>query len=316
MSEVSHVPALLEETIAALNIREDKTYVDGTFGRGGHSQAILARLGVRGRLFALDQDPAALAPGALEDPRLELIHARFSTMKQVLAARGVRQVAGILLDLGVSSPQLDEGARGFSFAREGPLDMRMDTTRGETAAEWLARAEEEEIREVILRHGEERFAKAVAAAIVAARKLAPVRTTRQLAEIVGRAVRTREPGQHPATRTFQAVRIHVNQELEELEVTLPAALDLLETGGRLAVISFHSLEDRMVKRFIREQSTADKLPRGVPVRARDLPPAPLCAVGRAVKPSPGELKRNPRARSAVLRVAERLPSPKGAGSSR
>ncbi len=237
-------------------------------------------------------------------------------MKQVLAARGVRQVAGILLDLGVSSPQLDEPARGFSFAREGPLDMRMDTTRGETAAEWLARAAEEEIREVIRRHGEERFAKAVAAAIVAARKLEPIRTTRQLAEIVGRAVRTREPGQHPATRTFQAVRIHVNQELEELEVTLSVALELLEPGGRLAVISFHSLEDRIVKHFIREQSTADRLPRGVPVRARDLPPAPLCAVGRAVKPSPVEIRRNPRARSAVLRVAEKLPSPKADGASR
>jgi 16S rRNA (cytosine1402-N4)-methyltransferase len=237
-------------------------------------------------------------------------------MKQVLAARGVRQVAGILLDLGVSSPQLDEAARGFSFAREGPLDMRMDTTRGETAAEWLARATEEEIREVIRRHGEERFAKAVAAALIAARKLAPIRNTRQLAEIVGRAVRTREPGQHPATRTFQALRIHVNQELEELEVTLPVALELLEPGGRLAVISFHSLEDRMVKHFIREQSTADRLPRGVPVRARDLPPAPLCAVGRAVKPSAAEIRRNPRARSAVLRVAEKLPSSKADGASR
>jgi len=222
-------------------------------------------------------------------------------------------VAGVLLDLGVSSPQLDESERGFSFMRDGPLDMRMDTTRGETASEWLDRADEREIREVIFTYGEERFAKAVAAAIVAARKLGPIRTTRQLAEIVGRAVRTREPGQHPATRTFQAVRIHVNQELEELEITLPVALELLEPGGRLAVISFHSLEDRMVKHFIREQSTADRLPRGVPVRARDLPPAPLCAVGRAVKPSYAEIRRNPRARSAVLRVAEKLPSPKAEG---
>ena len=302
MSEVSHVPVLLEESISALNIREDKTYVDGTFGRGGHSQAILARLGVRGRLFALDQDPAAISHRALEDPRLELIHARFSTMRHALAARGVREVAGILLDLGVSSPQLDDPARGFSFAREGPLDMRMDTTRGRTAAEWLDRADEKEIREVIFRYGEERFAKSIAAAIVAAR---PVGTTGQLAAIVGRAVRTREPGQHPATRTFQAVRIFINQELEELEVTLPRAVELLEPGGRLAVVSFHSLEDRIVKNFMRERSTADKLPKAVPVRARDLPQPEMRIVGKAIKPSAAEVKRNPRARSAVLRVAEK-----------
>jgi len=293
--------------MSALHIREDGIYVDGTFGRGGHSAAILARLGVRGRLLALDQDPAAHAHRALEDPRLELIHARFSTMQSQLAARGIAKVAGVLLDLGVSSPQLDESQRGFSFAKDGPLDMRMDTSRGETAAQWLNRADEEEIREVIREHGEERFAKAVAAAIVDARGREPFRTTRQLAEVVGRAVRTREPGQHPATRTFQAVRIHVNQELEELEVTLPQAADVLEPGGRMAVISFHSLEDRIVKRFIRDRSTADKLPRGVPVRARDLPPPQLNAIGRAVKPSEAEVRRNPRARSAVLRVAEKNP---------
>ena len=227
-------------------------------------------------------------------------------MRTVLAERGVQRVAGVLLDLGVSSPQLEEPARGFSFAREGPLDMRMDPTRGESAAEWLARADENEIREVIRNHGEERFAKSIAAAIVEARGREPLRTTRQLAEVVGRAVRTREPGQHPATRTFQAVRIHVNQELEELEVALPQAVDLLEPGGRLAVISFHSLEDRIVKRFIRERSSADRLPRGVPVRASELPKPQLAAVGRAVKPSQAEVARNPRARSAVLRVAEKV----------
>ena len=302
MSEVSHVPVLLEEAVAALNIREGKTYVDGTFGRGGHSAAILARLGVRGRLFAFDQDPEAHAHRALEDPRLELIHARFSTMTQALAARGIRHVAGVLLDVGVSSPQLEEPARGFSFMRDGPLDMRMDTTQGETAAEWLDRAAEKEIREVIFTYGEERFAKQIAAAIVAAR---PIGTTRQLAEIVGRAVRTREPGQHPATRTFQALRIHVNQELEELEVTLPQAAALLETGGRLAVVSFHSLEDRIVKGFIRERSAADTFPKGVPVRAADLPTPQLRAVGKAIKASDEEVRRNPRARSAVLRVAEK-----------
>ena len=223
-------------------------------------------------------------------------------MSEVLAARGVRQVAGILLDIGVSSPQLDDAARGFSFARDGPLDMRMDPARGKSAAEWLNGADEKDIREVIFRYGEERFAKSVAAAIVAAR---PVGTTRQLAEIVGRAVRTREPGQHPATRTFQALRIFINQELEELEVTLPRAVDLLEPGGRLAVVSFHSLEDRIVKTFIRERSTADKLPKGVPVRASELPVPDLRAVGKAIRPSEDEVRRNPRARSATLRVAEK-----------
>lgn len=227
-------------------------------------------------------------------------------MSRALAERGVRSLAGVLLDLGVSSPQLDRAERGFSFTRDGPLDMRMDTTRGETAAEWLNRADENDIREVIREYGEERFAKAVAAAIVDARRREPFRTTRQLAEVVGRAVRTREPGQHPATRTFQALRIHVNQELEELEVTLPQAACLLEPGGRLAVVSFHSLEDRIVKRFIRERSTADTLPRGVPVRAADLPAPELRAVGKAIKPSEDEVRRNPRARSAVLRVAEKI----------
>jgi 16S rRNA (cytosine1402-N4)-methyltransferase len=226
-------------------------------------------------------------------------------MRQALAARGIREVAGVLLDIGTSSPQLDEPARGFSFLRDGPLDMRMDTTRGETVAEFVNRADEAALREVISVYGEERFAKPVAAAIVAARGVEPIRTTRQLAEVVARAVRTREPGQHPATRTFQALRIHVNQELEELEVTLPQAADLLKPGGRLAVVSFHSLEDRIVKNFIRDRSTADRLPRGVPVRAKDLPRPQLRAVGRAIKPSPAEVSRNPRARSAVLRVAEK-----------
>jgi 16S rRNA (cytosine1402-N4)-methyltransferase len=211
----------------------------------------------------------------------------------------------VLLDIGTSSPQLDDAARGFSFSRDGPLDMRMDTSRGPTAADFVNRADESALREVISEYGEERFAKQVAAAIVAARRVEPFHTTRQLAEVVGRAVRTREPGQHPATRTFQALRIHLNQELEELEVTLPQAADLLASGGRLAVVSFHSLEDRIVKTFIRDRSTADKLPRGVPVRAKDLPTPQLRAVGKAIKPSEAEVRRNPRARSAVLRVAEK-----------
>ncbi len=305
MSEVAHVPVLLEEAVDALRVRPDGTYVDGTFGRGGHSAAILALLGVRGRLFAFDQDPAAIAHHAGTDRRLELIHGRFSTMTEALAARGVTRVSGVLLDLGVSSPQLDEPDRGFSFAADGPLDMRMDPTRGESAADWLDRATEEEIREVVKTYGEERFAQSVAGAIVAARGREPLRRTRQLAEVVGRAVRTREPGKHPATRTFQALRIHVNQELAQLEMTLPQALSLLEPGGRLAVISFHSLEDRIVKNFLREHSTADRLPRGVPVRAADLPVPPLALVGKAIRAGEAEVAANPRARSAVLRVAER-----------
>jgi len=226
-------------------------------------------------------------------------------MKQALEARGIRHVAGVLLDIGVSSPQLDDAARGFSFMRDGPLDMRMDTTRGETAAEWLAAASEKQIREVIFRYGEERFAKSIAAAIVDARGREPLATTRQLAEIVGRAVRTREPGQHPATRTFQALRIYLNQELEELEVALPQATALLEPGGRLAVVSFHSLEDRIVKTFMRERSTGDNLPKGVPIRAAEIPPAEMHTVGKAIRASDAEISRNPRARSAVLRVAEK-----------
>ncbi len=226
-------------------------------------------------------------------------------MTRQLEQRGISRVSGVLLDLGVSSPQLDEPGRGFSFASDGPLDMRMDPTRGESAAEFVNRATQEELREVISTYGEERFAQQVAGAIVAARGREPLRTTRQLAEVVGLAVRTREPGKHPATRTFQALRIHVNQELAELEVTLPQAVELLEPGGRLAVISFHSLEDRIVKRFLRDQSTADRLPKGVPVRAADLPEPRLRLVGRAIRPSPAEVAANPRARSATLRVAER-----------
>ena len=226
-------------------------------------------------------------------------------MRAALSERGIRHVAGVLLDLGVSSPQLDEARRGFSFAKDGPLDMRMDPTRGESAAEWLARADENEIREVVHAYGEERFAKGIARAIVAARAVEPIRSTKQLAEIVGRAVRTREPGQHPATRTFQALRIHVNQELEELEMTLPQAADLLEKGGRLAVVSFHSLEDRVVKRFMRDRSARDSLPKGIPVREADLPPPQLHVVGRPVRASEAETRRNPRARSATLRVAEK-----------
>jgi len=226
-------------------------------------------------------------------------------MQQALSERGITRVAGVLLDLGVSSPQLDEAHRGFSFAREGPLDMRMDPTRGESAADWLARADEKEIREVIQAYGEERFAKGIARAIVAARDAGRIGSTTQLAAIVGGAVRTREPGQHPATRTFQALRIHVNQELEELEMTLSQVPSLLETGGRAVVISFHSLEDRIVKNAFREQSRADPYPKGLPIRASELPAAQMKIVGRPIRPSDDEVRRNPRARSAVMRVAEK-----------
>ena len=226
-------------------------------------------------------------------------------MTHNLAARSIDRVAGVLLDLGISSPQIEEPSRGFSFAHDGPLDMRMDPTRGETAAAWVNSASQEELSEVIHSYGEERFAKQVARAIVEARGREPIRTTRQLAEVVGRAVRTREPGKHPATRTFQALRIFINQELEELAMTLPQAVDLLEPGGRLVVISFHSLEDRIVKRFMRNHSRADTLPKGLPVRAKDIPAAPLAEIGRALKPATAEVAANPRARSAVMRVAEK-----------
>ena len=306
MSLGSHTPVLLEAAVDGLKVRADGVYVDCTFGRGGHSRAILARLGRRGRLIALDRDPAAIAArGEIDDRRLELEHAQFSRLREVLHARGVALADGILLDLGVSSPQLDDAARGFSFRHDAPLDMRMDTSRGATAAEWLARADERDIREVIRNYGEERYAQQIAAALVAARARRPVATTRELAGIVAQAVRTREPGQDPATRTFQALRIHVNQELEELSAALPQCVDALAPGGRLAVISFHSLEDRIVKRFLRGESQPPRLPRRLPLRAAEIPRPRLRLVGRAQRPAADEVARNPRARSAILRVAER-----------
>ncbi|HEX2826704.1 MAG TPA: 16S rRNA (cytosine(1402)-N(4))-methyltransferase RsmH [Burkholderiales bacterium] len=307
MSEAGfHAPVLLEEAVDALAVRPDGTYVDCTFGRGGHSRAILARLGADGRLVALDRDPEAVsAAAAIADPRFTILHGAFGRVAELLAALGLSRVNGILLDVGISSPQLDEARRGFSFRHDAPLDMRMDTTTGTTAGEWLATASESEIREVIRDYGEERFAKQIAAAIVAARARGPLGTTRQLAALVAEAVPTREPRQDPATRTFQALRIHVNRELEELSLALPQCVDLLEAGGRLVVISFHSLEDRIVKRMFRDQSTADKLPPRLAVRARDLPEPRLKLVGRARRPAEAEVAANPRARSAIMRVAER-----------
>ena len=305
-SAATHVSVLLSEAIDALNIRPDGCYVDGTFGRGGHSRAVLERLGPNGRLVAFDRDPVAIAAGAeLKDPRFLLIHAPFSEMAQSLDAAGIGQLDGILLDLGVSSPQLDEAERGMSFRFDAPLDMRMDTSRGVTVAQWLARAEVGEITEVVKDYGEERFAYAVAKAIVAARAGGAVATTGQLAALVEKAVRTREPGQHPATRTFQALRIFINAELEELSLVLPQCMDRLVVDGRLVVISFHSLEDRIVKRFMRDASVPPQLPRGMPVREVDRPAPKLRLVSKAVKAGEAEVRANPRARSAVMRVAER-----------
>jgi 16S rRNA (cytosine1402-N4)-methyltransferase len=304
---------LLDEAVAALAIRADGIYVDATFGRGGHSRAILAALGPSGRLIALDRDPEAVAAArAITDPRFSITHAPFSELAHVLDAQlpgtGAALVHGVLADLGVSSPQLDDPARGFSFRAPGPLDMRMDPSRGVSAADWLATATEQQMREAIGGYGEERFAKQVAKAIAAARAREPIRRTEQLAAVVAAAVRKqearREAGQDPATRTFQALRILVNRELEEVALMLPQALARLAAGGRLAVISFHSLEDRLVKRFLRACS-ADSLPRDLPIRARDLPQAPLRIVGKARRASSAEVAANPRARSATLRVAER-----------
>ena len=298
-----HTTVLLTEAVQALVTQAEGIYVDGTFGRGGHARAILERLSPAGRLVAFDKDPEAVAAaGEISDPRLTMRHASFADMAGELAALGIDRVQGILLDLGVSSPQIDDPRRGFSFRFDAPLDMRMDTTRGETAAEFLERAELREIAEVIRDYGEERFAVPIAKALVARREGgAPVRSTGELSSLVARAVKTREPGQDPATRTFQALRIHVNAELEALQQGLKAALGLLAPQGRLVVISFHSLEDRIVKTFIARESR-DEVDRRAPFAPAR--PMRLVALGR-VKPDYREVAANPRARSAVLRVAER-----------
>jgi 16S rRNA (cytosine1402-N4)-methyltransferase len=304
-----HRPVLLSEALEALAVRADGAYVDGTFGRGGHSRSILGKLGPAGRLIALDRDPdAEKAARSVADPRFHFLRSTFGALAQALDAANVPVADGMLFDLGVSSPQIDDPARGFSFRADGPLDMRMDPDSGMSAAEWLATAEEEQIREVIRDYGEERFAKQIAAAIVAARGGEPIRRTRQLADLVGQAVRTREPGQDPATRTFQALRIYLNRELEEVSLMLPQAAARLATGGRLAVISFHSLEDRIVKRFF-QAAARPQMPRDLPLRASEMPQPALKLVGRAVKPSEAEVRANPRARSAILRVAERTAAP-------
>ncbi len=304
-ASLRHETVLLEKAVAALTIKPGGIYVDATFGRGGHSGRILEQLDEGGRLFAFDKDPVAIAAGAdWRDKRFELVHSGFEHVADELAARGVRQVQGVLMDLGVSSPQLDDAQRGFSFRFDAPLDMRMDTTRGQTAAQWLARVDEAELKEVISQYGEERYARAIARAIVAQRTDAPITTTKHLAQLVASVVPTREQGQNPATRTFQAIRIHLNRELEELSLALPRCAQLLASGGRLVVISFHSLEDRIVKRFMREASSPPPLPPRLPIRAVDIPKPGMALVGRAVYPDTAEVAANPRARSAVMRVLE------------
>jgi 16S rRNA (cytosine1402-N4)-methyltransferase len=293
----------------ALAPKANGIYLDGTFGRGGHARALLNQLGQHGRLLAVDRDPEAVAAGralAAEDPRFTIEQARYSKLPALAAERGWSgRVDGILLDLGVSSPQLDTPERGFSFNTDAALDMRMDPGSHPSAAEWLADASEQDIARVLREFGEERFARRIARAIARERQTAPISTTRQLAALIERAVPTREPGKHPATRSFQAIRIQINNELGELRECLAAVCKLLAAGGRLAVISFHSLEDRIVKRFIRDESQGAAIPKGVPLRDAELVRR-LRPIGRAVRPGPAEIDRNPRARSAVLRTAERL----------
>ena len=308
--DFQHRTVLLDEAVAALDVvdqRAEGVYVDGTFGRGGHSSKILECLGESGRLFAFDKDLQAIATaqGKVADRRFSIVHDSFATMREALAQRGVTQVDGVLLDLGISSPQVDDATRGFSFRQDGPLDMRMDTTRGISAAEWLATETEQTIEKVIREYGEERFAFQIAKAIVASRAIGPISGTRQLAQIVAHAVKTREKGKDPATRTFQAIRIYINKELEELEIGLGEAYRLLAPHGRLVVISFHSLEDRIVKRFMASKANVPQPDRRLPIRAVDLP-QPEMKLLLKMKPSAAEIAANPRSRSAVMRVAERL----------
>lgn len=308
-SHPQHLPVLLDETLAALSVKADGKYLDATFGRGGHSRAILAQLSENGRLLGLDQDPEAVAIGrqlAAEDPRFAIEHCAFSQLARTVHERlWQNNIDGILMDIGVSSPQLDDAERGFSFLNDGPLDMRMNPNAGISAAEWLATAEMNDIAHVLKTLGEERYGKRIARAIVETRDENPLTTTRQLAELVDKASPSREKHKHPATRTFQAIRIYINNELEELKAALEQALDVLAVGGRLVVISFHSLEDRIVKRFFRDQARGDDLPSDFPVTVDQLNPR-VKLISKAIKAGEQELAANPRARSAVLRVAEKL----------
>lgn len=303
-----HDTVLLEEAVAALHVQESGIYVDGTYGRGGHSALILQYLGASGRLVVIDKDPVAIEHARQryrDDPRVHVWHGSFRDFPEALVAAGVAEkIQGVLLDLGVSSPQLDDAERGFSFMREGQLDMRMDISRGESAAQWLNRADEPEIADVLWRYGEERFSRQIAREIVRTRVQNPLQTTTQLAELIASVVRKREPGKHPATRSFQAIRIKVNQELDDVEACLHQAVECLAPGGRLVVISFHSLEDRIVKHFLREVSSPPRMPKGLPVMPEFIQP-PMKTVGKALRPSEAEVQGNVRSRSAIMRVGER-----------
>jgi len=317
--EYQHRTVLLDEAVEALAIQGERingVYLDGTFGRGGHSRKILQQLGPQGRLIAFDKDLQAIATAqSIADRRFQIVHDSFATLDQALAECGVVQVDGVLLDLGISSPQVDDATRGFSFQQDGPLDMRMDTTRGMSAAEWLATETEQKIEKVIRDYGEERFAFQVAKAIVARRSVEPISSTRQLAKIVASAVKTREKGKDPATRTFQAIRIYINQELEELEIGLEKAFQHLAPHGRMAVISFHSLEDRIVKRFMAAKANVPQPDRRLPIRAVDLPQPEMKLIEK-LKPSDAEISANPRARSAIMRVCERYSDARFGGEAR
>jgi 16S rRNA (cytosine1402-N4)-methyltransferase len=305
-----HTPVLAGEALAGLALEADGYYVDATFGRGGHTALLLQALGREGRVLALDRDPQAIAAGRrrfADEMRLALVHASFADLATLVPANAQqRPCRGVLFDLGVSSPQLDDAQRGFSFRADGPLDMRMDPTHGEPVAAWLARAGVDEIRQVIATFGEERFARRVAQAIVAARRVSALTRTSELAAVVASAVRTREPGKHPATRTFQALRMFINDELGQLGRGLAGALHVLSPGGRLVAISFHSLEDRAVKQFMQRESQVDPALKRLPVIPASARPR-LQLIGRKLRPGEAEVARNPRARSALLRVAERVP---------
>ena len=308
MSEFQHQPVLLDEVLEALAIREDGIYLDGTFGRGGHSQKILERLSAHGSLIALDKDPEAVAAGTAKlgaDPRFDIIQSSFADMERIVRERGLVQgLDGILLDLGMSSPQLDNPERGFSFMGDGPLDMRMNPLQGVTAADWLAEAPERELSRVFWEFGEERHARRIARSIVMARQHGRLETTGQLARLIEDTIGRREPKKHPATRCFQAIRIHINNELADLAMGLEVAIKLLRPGGRLVVISFHSLEDRLVKRTMREAARPGQVRRNLPEPPGMSPSLRL--IGKAIKPSPAELSANSRARSAIMRIAEKL----------
>ena len=308
-STLIHKPVLLQETLIALNIKPDGCYVDGTFGRGGHSQEIIKLLGEKGKLLAFDKDPQAITTAneiAANDDRLYVKQGSFTQLKQTVEELGWQgKVDGVFLDLGVSSPQLDDAERGFSFRFDGPLDMRMDPNNGQSAAQWLASAEERDIMMVLFDYGEEKFARRIASAIVTAREEQPINTTKRLASIVTAANPSKERNKDPSTRTFQAIRIFINQELEDLKICLKQAVDILAPAGRLAVISFHSLEDRIVKRFIREQCKGDDFPLDLPVQHAQLNQS-MKMIGKVIKSGRAELDENPRARSAVMRVAEKL----------